>query len=320
MGLQSKIQKAKSEDRLGRAGIRELESPQNPLLKVFRRALAEGVTRDGWLAIEGPLLLAEAIDAYHTRRRGRGASPGDADEGDPGPAPGGVDSEHRGAKKQGSIHSILLSRSAAGKFTRLLERLPAEAEVAEVTDRLFDQIAQTETPQGVAALVELPQHDLDAILARLDALLLVACGLQDPGNLGTMMRSGLALGATALITLPATVSPFNPKAVRSSAGAIFRLPVFPGVEAGALCARLRTAGVRIVAADRSSSRSLAQADLRGPVALLIGNEAAGLPEIIAREADSRLSIPIRAGTDSLNAATAAGIFLYEAARQRGFRH
>ena len=301
---------------MSRAGIRELESPQNPLLKVFRRALAEGVTRDGWLAIEGPLLLAEAIEAFCT-------SPGGSDmalNGSDVAAPGGGEPKPRIARNQGSVHSVLLSRSAAGKFTRLLERLPAEAEVAEVTDRLFDRIAQTETPQGVAALVELPHHDLDAILARRDALLLVACALQDPGNLGTMMRSGLALGATALITLPATVSPFNPKAVRSSAGAIFRLPVFPGVEAGALCARLRTAGVRIVAADRSSSCSLAQADLRGPVALLIGNEAAGLPEAMAREADSRLSIPIRAGTDSLNAATAAGIFLYEAARQRGFRH
>ena len=80
MGPQSKIQKPASENRLSRAGIRELESSQNPLLKVFRRALAEGVTRDGWLAIEGPLLLEEAIEAYHTRGRGRGVSPGDADE------------------------------------------------------------------------------------------------------------------------------------------------------------------------------------------------------------------------------------------------
>src|SRR2546427_3840417 len=145
--------------------------------------------------------------------------------------------------------------------------------------------SQTETPQGVAALVELPHHDLDAILAGRDALLLVACRLQDPGTLGTMMRSGLALGATALITLPATVSPFNPKAVRSSAGAIFRLPVFPGIEAGALCARLRPAGVRIVAADRRSSCSLAQADLRRPVRPLIGNQPAGPPEVIARAAE-----------------------------------
>ena len=306
--------------RLSRPGIRVLQGARNPLLKVFRRALPEGVTRDGWLGIEGPLLLAEVIEAYCAPRRGREAGPGDAYTGGSEPAPGSVDSEQGTANNQGSIHSVLLSRSAARKFTRLLERLPAEAEVAEVPDRLFDQIAQTETPQGVAALVELPHHDLDAILAGRDALLLVACGLQDPGNLGTMMRSGLALGATALITLPATVSPFNPKAVRSSAGAIFRLPVFPGIEAGALCARLRPAGVRIVAADRRSSCSLAQADLRSPVALLIGNEAAGLPEVMARAADSQLSIPIRPGTDSLNAATAAGIFLYEAARQRGFRH
>src|SRR2546430_16667589 len=169
MGLESKIQKPKSEGRLSRAGIRELESPQNPLLKVFRRALAEGVTRDGWLAIEGPLLLAEAIEAFY-------ASPGGSDVALNGPdvAPGHGEPKQRIARNQGSVHSVLLSRSAAGKFTRLLERLPAEAEVAEAPDRLFDQIAQTETPQGVAALVELPHHDLDAILVRRDALLLVA--------------------------------------------------------------------------------------------------------------------------------------------------
>lgn len=134
------------------------------------------------------------------------------------------------------------------------------------------------------------------------------------------MRSLQALGGSALATLRATVSPYNPKVVRSSAGAIFSLPVFRGLEAGGLAPRLRAAGVAIAAADRHAKQSLAAADLRGPVAFLVGQEAAGLPAELAREADLRLSIPIRAGMDSLNAATAAGIFLYEAARQRGFSY
>jgi RNA methyltransferase, TrmH family len=150
-------------------------------------------------------------------------------------------------------------------------------------------------------------------------LLLVACGIQDPGNLGVMMRSAQAFGATALITLEETASPLNPKAVRASAGAIFRVPVVHDAAAGALLERLRAAQVRIVAADRHSPSSLTEADLRGPLAILIGREATGLEEEIAREADLLLSIPIRSGMDSVNAATAASIFLYEAARQRGFR-
>jgi TrmH family RNA methyltransferase len=265
--------------------IHEITSPTNSLLKVFRRALAEGETREGWLAVEGPHLVEEALQG------------------------GAV-----------SVHSVLVSTSGRAKFQGLLERLPREAEVAQVADALFQKVAQTENPQGIAALVELPHHDLTALLARRDALLLVACGIQDPGNLGTMMRSAQAFGATALITLKETVNPFNPKVVRSSAGAIFRLPVFRDARPAELVSSLRAAGVRIIAADRHSPASLAEADLRGAVAFLIGREATGLPPEVAREAALLLSIPIRPETDSVNAATAAGIFIYEAARQRGFRY
>jgi TrmH family RNA methyltransferase len=268
------------------ARIREISSAGNALVKVFRRALAEGVTRQGWLAVEGPLLLEEALKA----------------------APGA------------EVRSVLAGQSAVVKFAELLEQVPKDAEVAQIADRLFERVAQTQGPQGIAALVEFSPPDLETILARRDALLLVACGIQDPGNLGTMLRSAEALGATALVTLEETVSPFNPKAVRASAGAIFRLPVCVNLEARALIQRLRAAQVRIVAADRRSPSSLAEADLRGPLAILIGREASGLPPAISREASLLLCIPIRPGMDSVNAATAASIFLYEAARQRGFRY
>ena len=278
-----------------RPGVREVASPTNSLVKVFRRALAEGVTREGWLAVEGPLLVEEALTA--------------------GAQDSGSENHHV------AVRSVIVARGAAGKFERLIDRLPQDAEVAEIPDRLFEQIAQTETPQGITALIELSElmpHDLDAILARPDALVVVACGLQDPGNLGTMMRSAQALGGSALVTLPSTVSPYNPKAVRSSAGAIFRLPVFRAVDSALLISRARAADVRLIAADRRASLLLTEADLTGPIALLIGQEASGLPDEIASEADLAVSIPLRPSAESLNAATAAGILLYEAARQRSF--
>ena len=268
-----------------RATPREITSPANPLLKIFRHALAEGVTREGWLAVEGPHALEEALAA--------------------------------GANV--TVQSVLASQSAAEEFHVLLDRLPREAEIALVDDHLFTRVASTQSPQGIAALVELIPEDLDSLLRRHDALLVVACGLQDPGNLGSIMRSAVALGATALLTLKETVSPFNPKAARSSAGAIFHLPVFPGLEAADLFPSLSAARVRTIGAERESPHALHQADLKGPLAFLIGKESTGLPREILDRADMLLSIPIRPGMDSVNAATAAGIFLYEAARQRGFK-
>ena len=269
-----------------RSQARQVMSPDNPVLKVFRRALAEGATREGWLGLEGPLLLDEALKARETA----------------------------------TVQSVLAGESAAKKFHALIARLSKDTELVTVSDRLFEHIASTRTPQGIAALVELRPPSLDSILARDGAVLLVACGVQDPGNIGTMMRSGQALGASALITLRETVSPFNAKALRASAGAVLRLPIFRNLEAGPLFERLHRAHVRIVAADRHSPSPIAQADLTSSVAFLIGKEATGLPPNVSRAADLLLSIPIREETDSVNAATAAGIFLYEAARQRGFSH
>jgi TrmH family RNA methyltransferase len=267
------------------ANPREVASPTNSLIKVFRRGLAEGTTKQGWLAVEGPFLVEEALNAApHVK-----------------------------------VHSVLVALGAAEKFSALVNRLPGEGEITQVPDRLFESVAQTQSPQGIAALVELPGHDLEQVVAASNPLLLVACRMQDPGNLGTMMRSALAFSASAFLTLQETVSPFNPKAVRSSAGAIFRLPIICGLDPEKLLPLL-SRRVRVVAAERDSPASLAQADLRGPLAILVGREATGLPEEIARYASQLLSIPIRREVDSVNASTAASIFLYEVARQRGFRY
>ena len=217
------------------------------------------------------------------------------------------------------IHSVLATERAADRLAQPIRALPRGAEIMLVPERLFKRVAMTETPRGIAALVELPQRSFDAAMNQAGALAVIACGLQDPGNIGTIMRSAHALGAAALVTLQKTVSPFNPKALRSSAGAAFRLPVFTGWEAESLLRRLRSLGMRIVATDRRSPRSVTEEDLSGRVAVLVGQEAAGLDESLRRSADARVAIPIRPDTDSLNAAAAATIVLYEAARQRGFR-
>jgi len=263
---------------------REITSPAHPLVKVYRSALEEGTTREGWLAVEGPFLVEEALAAPDVRAQ-----------------------------------SVLVASSAAEKFASLLARIPVAVEIAQVPDRLFERVAQTQSPQGIAALVELPKYELEPLLAERQVLLLVACRVQDPGNLGTMMRSALAFSATALLTLRDTVSPFNPKTVRSSAGAIFRLPIVCGLDPNESMPLLGRR-VRVVAADRHSPSPLWQADLTGPLAILVGREATGLPDEIARYANQLLSIPIQEEVDSLNAATAASIFLYETARQRGFRY
>lgn len=266
--------------------IRQVVSPSNPIVKVFRRALLDGATREGWLGLEGPLLLEEALNAG----------------------------------ERATIHCVLAGHSAAVKFQALLSRLSKQTEIVTVSDRMFGQIASTETPRGVAALVEIRPPDFDAIVSRRGVILMIACGVQDPGNLGAIIRSGQALGADALIALRETVSPLNPKTVRASAGAVLRLPVIRNQEPGRLFERLRRARVRVIAADRHSKTPLAQADLKGSVAFLIGKEASGLPTEIKQAADIILSIPIRPETDSVNAAAAASIFLYEAARQRGFAY
>jgi RNA methyltransferase, TrmH family len=266
--------------------IAEITSTANPLLKIFRSSLAEGVSRHGWLAVEGPFLVEEAL-------RAKGAA---------------------------HIHSVLVSDEGLERLKTLIDHLPAEAEVSRVSDSLFRRVAETEAPQGIAALVELKRPSLDAILREPRVLLVIACGLQDPGNLGTIQRSAQAFGANAIITLGATVSPYNPKAMRASSGAVFHVPCYAGAEPDALFKKLRAGHVHLVATDPHSASRITDVNLLGPLAILIGQEAAGLSPEIAGQADLRVSVPLRAGMDSLNAATAASIFLYEAARQRNFQY
>lgn len=189
-------------------------------------------------------------------------------------------------------------------------RLPdlASTPVVMVDERLFETVSATETAQGVLALVRPPAWELDRMFAG-RALVAVLDGIQDPGNAGAIVRAAEAFGATGVVFLKGSVNPYNPKAVRASAGSVFRVPLVAGAEAGALGGR----PVEIYAAQAGAGLDPAAADLRRPCALVIGSEARGVSAAFGSAC--ALRIPV-SGVESLNAAVAAGILLYEARRQR----
>jgi TrmH family RNA methyltransferase len=164
-------------------------------------------------------------------------------------------------------------------------------------------------PEGVIAVVEAPQRELPAD----GSLYLVAVGIEKPGNLGAMARSAEAAGADALAVAEARADPWNPNAIRASTGAVFTLPI---VEAS--LADLTALPLAIVAADVSATSRYTDADLARPTAIVVGAEDSGLGAEWLAAADARVSIPVAHGSaDSLNAATAAAVVLFEAVRQRG---
>ncbi len=193
--------------------------------------------------------------------------------------------------------------------------LSPDTEIIELPADIFASAVTTESPQGIAALVETRTCSLEDVLLGDSPLLVVAAALQDPGNLGTLIRSAEAFGATGVITLPGTVSPWNPKALRASSGSAFRLPIVSANEEAVLT-RLRAAAIKVLAAVADDGHVAPETDLTGPIAILIGNEGSGLSSSTIDQADIRIKIPCPGPVESLNAAVAASILLYEASRQR----
>ena len=261
--------------------LRRVASRQNARVKELRRAFHEAApTVKGEVAIEGMHLLEEAIRA--------------------------------GLK----LSSVFVSESATERARKLLPQLSAHTETLLLPDEIFASAVPTETPQGIAALVKVKSFALDDALVPAPALLVIAAGLQDPGNLGTIVRSAEAFAATGLLLAERTVSPWNWKAVRASAGSMFRLPVIKVTLAEAL-AEVKRRGLRVLATSSHKGTQIGECDLRGSVAIIIGNEGAGLPKDVLAQADEAVCIPQSPKVESLNAGIATSIILYEAARQRG---
>jgi RNA methyltransferase, TrmH family len=294
-----------------------ITSRDNRWLKEFRMALRGGLpTESGFVGVEGVRLVEEAL---------RSACP---------------------------IAAVLFSESGERHHERLaplIDRPEIAIPVLRTTDRLFEGVADTEHPQGVAALVKPRAASFDDLLRVSEGvcspLLVVLAGVQDPGNVGTILRTASAFGATGAVTAASgqsgTASPFLPKALRASAGAALHLPILAGMSLPILLTQFRVANVRTLAAVVGMRLSASQpvgaqhaapelgeiaptlapweVDWCEPVALLVGNEGAGLPEEVERSADARIRIPMSSGVESLNAAAAAAVLFYEAARQRS-RH
>src|SRR5215467_1654040 len=192
------------------------------------------------------------------------------------------------------------------------------AAVHTVSGEIMAEIAQTITPQGILAVCRFVDVPLPALTAAAPRLVVLLANVRDPGNAGTVLRTADAAGARGVVFSDASVDPYNSKCVRASAGSIFHVDLVQGGSVGEVVARLREAGLRVLAADGSSGQPLDQAEPRGvlsePTAWLFGNEAWGLPADILALADETVAVPIYGQAESLNLAAAAAVCLYASAR------
>jgi TrmH family RNA methyltransferase len=259
----------------------KITSRQNPLIKRAQRV------RDGedpaHMFVEGVRLVEEALDAelpiealIYTAE---------------------LSSSERGA--------ALLERAASMRFRGAL-----------VPEPLMRAVCDVETPQGVVALAPQPRFELDQVLAGDRPLAVALEALQDPGNVGTILRSAEAAGAAGVITSPGTAEPYGAKALRASMGSAFRIPVARRVPVVEIATAARSRGVRLVATDTSGGVPYSEYDWSGPAVLLVGNEGSGLSEGARAAADDVVSIPLAPSVESLNASIATAVILFEAARQR----
>ena len=262
--------------------LRRIEGRHNALLKELRKAFAKGeLTSSGECALEGFRMVEEAV------RSGL------------------------------RLRAVFFSESAKPRAGKLLPQIGSHVETLLLPDKLFASAVPSQAPQGVAALAHMREYSLEDVLDNSsDGVLAVALGVQDPGNLGTILRSAEAFGVKAVLLGEGTVSRYNSKVVRASAGSVFRVPATT-VEIRPLIGQLRERGVRILGASSHKGRPLQEADLTGAVAIFVGNEGAGIDKRLLGEMDEMVTIPHSPRVESLNAGVAASIVLYEASRQRG---
>ena len=261
--------------------LRRVSSRQNTLVKDLRQAFTQDGTAEGSLGVEGVRQIEEAIRS--------------------------------GLRFQ----AIFFSDAGRGHATRLLPQIANQVEALVLPDDVFHSAVNTESPQGVAALVKLKPAKFEDVLEQIPSapLLLGVAGLQDPGNLGTIIRSAEAFGARAVLLGEKTVSHFNPKAVRASAGSLFRQPLIR-IKMMEAIPLLKQRGVCVLVTSSHTGKPLQEANFTGAAMIVIGNEGAGVSQEVLAMADERITIPHSARVESLNAGIAASILLYEAARQR----
>lgn len=264
--------------------MKAISSRQNPIVQTFRQLARTPDPTGARLLLDGVHLVREARDA--------------------------------GAEIE--VAAIAASRSRGdGEEAELARRLQSQgATVLSVTDQAFAAMSPVRAPSGIVAIARRRPADAGQICGNADAFVLVAVDVQDPGNLGSLVRAGEAGGATGALVCGASASPFSWKAVRGSMGSVLRLPVCAGLTADEAMQCMRTHGVRVIAAAPRGGRDPDAINWRGRVALVVGGEGPGLSDDLRQAADDLVTIPMAAPVESLNVAVAAAILVYASRRQR----
>jgi TrmH family RNA methyltransferase len=271
-------------------GFLRISSADNKAIKLARKLLTKKA-RDyrGYYLIEGPKLLTEALDhdaeilfaffCEETRDDAEDISPRN--------------------------RALAAALAAAG------------ATVLLTPERVFKGISDAETPQGVTAIVKKPAFGAETSVARAGGNILILDRIQDPGNIGSLIRSADAAGFCGVVAMSGAGDPYGPKSVRAAAGALFRVPVLFIKDADEAVALLASAGKRLVVAEARGGISCYEADLARDIALVIGNEGRGPSKTFSENASLTVSVPMPGGAESLNAAVAAAGLMFESVRQRG---
>ena len=265
--------------------MKRITSRQNPLVAAFR-AVARG-ERPG-LLLDGAHLVAEALAS-------------------------------RIAMTQAMVTTEGLEHEDVKALVERLER--SGIDVVSVTAPVMAAVSSVRSSSALVAIADRPDEGDERVYGSGPQvpLVLVACDVQDPGNLGAIVRVAEAAGATGVVAAGRSADPFGPKALRGSMGSALRLPVATG-DAAEIASTARRRGCRVVAAVPRGGRSFFDLDWTRPVAVLIGGEGTGLPPSIASLADECFTIPMASPVESLNAAVAAALVVYEARRQRHGGH
>lgn len=189
-----------------------------------------------------------------------------------------------------------------------------------VSDQVFKSVSDTQTPQGIMAIVQMPEYKLEDVINKEQSHILILESIQDPGNLGTMIRTGEGAGISGIIMNKTTVDIFNPKTVRATMGSLYRVPFFIADDLTETIEKLKENGIRLYAAHLKGEMPYDKPDYTKPCGFLIGNEGNGLSDEIADLADNYIKIPMAGKVESLNAAISATLLMYECSRQRRRGH
>jgi TrmH family RNA methyltransferase len=265
--------------------MRSITSRQNPVVARFR-ALADKPDPNGSrVLLDGVHLIRDAQESRH----------------------------HFEIAAVSSSH--VASDSEEARLARSL--VQAGVEVVQAPDSVFAALSPVRTPSGLVAIASRRPTSASEVCGVQDAFVLVAVDVQDPGNVGALMRTAEAGGVTGMFVTGASANPFSWKAIRGSMGSALRLPVVGGMTDAYVMTCLRSGGIRTIAAMPRGGDDPDTIDWRGRVALIVGGEGAGLPDEVTRRCDRLASVPMAAGVESLNVGAASAILVYAARRQRG---